>query len=131
MARKEIAVKKYVVTLSNEEREHLTALILPAVAMSSVPGRPAAWNRPTRSTWPRPPRRRCAASLNLVNACESGRPRTLLRPAADASSRPCRHWSPAPPRSGCRSSPHHRPRRRLSTGFGPSAAFVLDGVRYG
>src|SRR5438270_10183652 len=27
MARKEIAVKKYVVTLSNEEREHLTALI--------------------------------------------------------------------------------------------------------
>jgi len=28
MARKEIAVKKYVVTLSNEEREHLTALIL-------------------------------------------------------------------------------------------------------
>src|SRR5580700_8650839 len=70
--------------------------------MSSVPGRPAAWNRPTRSTWPRPLRRRCAASLNLVNACESGRPRTLLRPAADASSRPCRHWSPAPPRSGCR-----------------------------
>src|ERR1700694_2073573 len=27
MARKEIAVKKYVVTLSNQEREHLTALI--------------------------------------------------------------------------------------------------------
>jgi len=27
MARQEIAVKKYVVTLSNEEREHLTALI--------------------------------------------------------------------------------------------------------
>ncbi len=27
MARKEIAVKKYVVTLSNEEREHLTAVI--------------------------------------------------------------------------------------------------------
>src|ERR1700722_2998072 len=27
MTRKEIAVKKYVVTLSNEEREHLTALI--------------------------------------------------------------------------------------------------------
>src|SRR3979409_1473188 len=27
MARKEIAVKKYVVTLSNEEREHLTTLI--------------------------------------------------------------------------------------------------------
>src|ERR1700704_6264721 len=27
MARKEIAVKKYAVTLSNEEREHLTALI--------------------------------------------------------------------------------------------------------
>src|SRR6266700_2764638 len=27
MARKEIAIKKYVVTLSNEEREHLTALI--------------------------------------------------------------------------------------------------------
>src|SRR6266566_1239039 len=40
--------------------------------MSSVPGRPAAWNRPTRSTWPRPPRRRCAASLNLVNAANQG-----------------------------------------------------------
>src|SRR3984893_8450149 len=103
----------------------------PAVAMSSVPGRPAAWNRPTRSTWPRPPRRRCAASLNLVNACESGRPRTLLRPAAGASSRPCRHCSPGPPRSGCRSSSHHPPRRRLSTGSCASAAFVLDGVRYG
>src|ERR1700736_2873608 len=72
--------------------------------------RPAAWSRPTRSTWPRPPRRRCSASLNLVNACESGRPRTLLRPAAGASSRPCRHWSPVPPRSGCRSSPRPPPR---------------------
>src|ERR1700674_3176459 len=72
-----------------------------------------------------------AASLNLGNACESGRPRTLLRPAAGASSRPCRHCSPGPPRSGCRSSSHHRARRRLSTGSGPSAAFVLDGVRYG
>src|SRR5712691_3574487 len=44
---------------------------------------------------------------------------------------PCRHWSPAPPRSGWRSRLHHRPRHRLSTGSGPSAAFVLDGVRYG
>src|SRR5882757_7523325 len=86
-----------------------------------------------------------ANAINLASAAPSkmrrlaefgeclriGRPRTLLRPAAGASSRPCRHWSPAPPRSGCRSSPHHRPRRRLSTGSGPSAAFVLDGVRYG
>src|SRR6202022_4271304 len=56
--------------------------------------RPAgAWNRPTRSTWPRPPRRRCAASLNLVNACESGRPRTLRPPAAGASFGPARHGS--------------------------------------
>src|SRR5437016_9605004 len=37
---------------------------------------------PTRSTWPRPPHQRCAAS---PNACESGRPAILLQPVAGAS----------------------------------------------
>ena len=66
---------------------------LPAVAMSNVPCRSAVWNRPTQSTWPRPPHQRCAASPNSANACESGPPPTLLRPAAGASWQPWRHWS--------------------------------------
>ena len=69
---------------------------LPAVAMSNVPGRPAVWNSPTRSTWPRPPHQRSAASPDSPNACESAPPPTPLRPAAGASWQPWRHWSQAP-----------------------------------
>ena len=88
----------------------------PATATSTACDPWAVENRPGRSISLPRPRQRCAVWPRLANACEPGRPRSLLPPVAGGSGQPYRYWYRGPRQSGCHSTLRRLPRHRPSTG---------------
>src|SRR6516225_10994023 len=66
----------------------------PAAASSSVRVPPEARNRPMQSAWLPLRRQKSAARKVSMASCGSEPPQGLLPPAAGASGRPSRRWSP-------------------------------------
>src|SRR5215468_8164990 len=93
----------------------------PASARSNVSVPSAAWSRPMQSVWLPSRRQKSAARTVWMASCGSEPPQGPLPPVADASGRPSSRWSPALPRSDCRSIPRRLQSRRLSRGSAPSS----------
>src|SRR5208282_5667024 len=104
---------------------------LPAGSTSIARGLLAAPNKPGRSIWLPRRHRRCAFWPRPASACGLAPPRARPPQAAGGFALLSRGWCSRPRRSGCRSRRRRLPRRRPSTGCGPSSTFGQGVCRYG